>query len=68
MNDHETDLRAVEYLFIEAEIYTSAAEMDAWIRAPQKILGGETPLAMIEGGRVAEVLAAMQRIIDGVYQ
>ncbi len=47
-----------------AEFYDpDAAKL--WLHSPQRLLGGATPAARVEAGRVDDVLALIRQLQDG---
>jgi uncharacterized protein (DUF2384 family) len=47
--------------------YGDAAEAEAFLRLPQKLLGGETPYAAINDGRIQAVERLIDQLDEGVY-
>lgn len=48
------------------ELY-EPAEAKQWLKLPQKLLGGEIPVALIERGEGAKVLVPLYQLLDGAY-
>lgn len=42
-------------------------EIDDWLDAPHKLLGGRTPTALIMSGHADEVMRIVQQLRDGTY-
>lgn len=55
-----------EAVAIAADLYTDA-ELAVWLTAPQPQADNWTPLQLLGCGKSAELLAAMRRLVDGVY-
>jgi hypothetical protein len=47
-------------------IYTPE-EARLWFNAPQKVLSGEVPAALIQAGRTDDVLAVIDQLREGVF-
>jgi hypothetical protein len=65
-SDAERTLLDLEYLVdLLSEIY-QPEEARSWFYSRQKLLGGEAPAELIRAGKIHELIAAVDRLCDGV--
>ncbi len=49
------------------DLYTSPADILAWLGTPQPLLCGRVPWQLIETGHAQDVRRALEQIRDGAY-
>lgn len=64
-----TERRLLELAYLTellADFYTPS-EVRMWVFAPQKLLDGQTPAALIREGRLSEVTGVIDQLREGVF-
>ena len=65
--DAQRILLSLEYIVDQLSDLYEPQEARLWIYSPQKLLGGNTPAALIQQGRVEEVMSVIDQLLEGVY-
>ncbi|HEY7300735.1 MAG TPA: hypothetical protein VH684_22790 [Xanthobacteraceae bacterium] len=65
--DTQKLLMELEYIVDQLSDIYEPREARLWIYARQKLLGGNTPAALIQGGRADEVLAIIDQLREGTF-
>jgi transcriptional regulator with XRE-family HTH domain len=60
-------LATLAWLAEELSAFYGPKEAKLWLFSPQRLLGGATPAARIEEGRVDDVLALIKQLQDGAF-
>jgi transcriptional regulator with XRE-family HTH domain len=60
-------LATLAWLAEELSAFYGPEEAKLWLYSPQRLLGGATPAARIEEGRVDDVLALIKQLQDGAF-
>lgn len=65
--DAQKMLLSLEYIVDQLSDFYEPAEARLWLFSRQRILEGNTPADLIQGGKVDEVIAAIDRLREGVF-
>jgi hypothetical protein len=63
----QKSLLELEYLVEQLGDFYEPQEARLWLFSRQKRLDGATPAALIQQGRIDEVIAVLEQLRDGVY-
>jgi uncharacterized protein (DUF2384 family) len=65
--DAQKMLLSLEYIVDQLSDFYEPNEARLWLFSRQRILEGNTPADLIQGGKVDEVIAAIDRLREGVF-
>ena len=65
--DKEKLLLDLEYVVDQLSDLYGPTEARLWLFGRQKLLGGQTPAALIQAGRTDDVLRVIGQLRDGIY-
>lgn len=65
--DAQKNLLSLEYIVDQLSDFYEPNEARLWLFSRQKLLGGSTPAILIQEGKIDEVIAAIERIREGVF-
>ena len=63
----EKTLLELEYIVDQLSDFYEPNEARQWMFSPQKLLNGESPASLIEGGRIDEVRLFVNQLRDAVH-
>ncbi len=65
--DTQKLLLDLEYIVDQLSDFYEPQDARLWLFSRQRILGGETPAVLIQGGRAQDVINVIDQLRDGVY-
>lgn len=65
--DAQKNLLSLEYIVDQLSDFYEPNEARLWLFSRQKLLGGSTPATLIQEGKIDEVIAAIERIREGIF-
>lgn len=65
--DAQKNLLSLEYIVDQLSDFYEPKEARLWLFSRQKLLGGNTPATLIQEGKIDDVIAAIERIREGVF-
>ena len=65
--DAQKNLLSLEYIVDQLSDFYEPKEARLWLFSRQKLLGGNTPANLIQEGKVDDVIAAIERLREGVF-
>ncbi len=66
-SDTEKLLLELEFIVDQLSDFYNPIETRHWLFSRQKLLGSETPATLVQQGRIAEVIAVIDQLRDGVH-
>jgi hypothetical protein len=66
-SDSEKLLLELEFIVDQLSDFYKPIETRHWLFSRQKLLGGESPVTLIQQGRIAEVIAVIDQLRDAVH-
>ena len=65
--DAQKNLLSLEYIVDQLSDFYEPTEARLWLFSRQKLLGGNTPAMLIQEGKIDDVIAAIERLREGVF-
>lgn len=65
--DAQKLLLDLEYIADQLSDFYEPSDVRLWLFSRQKLLGGNTPAALIQDGRTDDVIAVIDQLRDGVF-
>jgi hypothetical protein len=65
--DAQKNLLSLEYIIDQLSDMYEPKEARLWLFSRQKLLSGNSPASLIQGGKIDEVIEAIERLREGVF-
>lgn len=65
--DAQKNLLSLEYIVDQLSDFYEPKEARLWLFSRQKLLSGQTPADLIQAGKIDDVIAAIERLREGVF-